>query len=286
MPTILITGSTGVVGQNAVRSLAAKPGVTVRAAFHTHPPEAERDNVQPVPVDYDKPETVRAAAADVDAVFLITPPVPGQGALACRMVDVLKGAGVPRMVRLSVIGADRPDAKFFLREHAEAESHIAASGIPCTLLRPGSFMSNFLSFFRPDPQGNMRMPLGNSGCSYIDPRDIGDVAAEVLTNDGHIGKAYTLTGPEAITMSQVAAAISDVSGRPIRYIDTPEEAVRQGMLAHGVPPPMVEGIMDLFADQKAGKVSLVTGAVQELTSRPARSFAEFARDYAQAWMEK
>jgi uncharacterized protein YbjT (DUF2867 family) len=285
MPTILVTGSTGNIGSRTIASLACKPEVTVRVGVHTRSAETQPGNVQAVEIDYEKPETVRAAATDVDAAFLITPSVPNQVDLAERAVNALKAASVPRLVRLSAIGADWEDAALFMREHRETEEQIVASGIPFTFLRPNSYMSNFLTYYRPDPEGNIRLPWGNAGVSLVDPRDVGEVAAQVLTANGHLGKAYTLTGPEAITVAEIASAISEATGRSIAYIDMPEEEMRQGMLAQGLPSVMVDALLDLFATNKAGKAAVVTETVREITGGPARSFKEFARDHAQGWKE-
>jgi uncharacterized protein YbjT (DUF2867 family) len=285
MPTILVTGSTGNIGSPTVETLASKPGVKVRVGIHERPAGSLPDNVEAVELDMDEPKTVIAAATGVDAAFLITPSVPNQIELAARAVDALKDAGVPRLVRLSAIGADWQDAALFMREHTETENEIVASGIPYTFLRPNSYMSNFLTFYRPDPDGNIRLPLGDAGVSYIDPRDVADVAAHVLTTEGHVGKAYTLTGPGAVTVDEIAAAISEATGRSISYVDVPEDAMRQGMLSQGLPPAMVDGVLDLFATNRAGKAAVVTETVPELTGRPARSFKRFARDHANDWKE-
>jgi uncharacterized protein YbjT (DUF2867 family) len=285
MARILVTGATGAIGSRIVQGLAAKPDVTVCAAVHVRPAEALPDGVEAIEVDYEQPETVRAAAEGVDVAYMVTPSVPGQVRLADRLLEGLKTAQVPRLVRQSSIGAERTDARDFMREHTETEHSIVASGIPHTFLRPNSFMSNFVAFYAPDPEGNIRMPWGDAGVSLVDPRDVADVATEVLTAEGHEGRAYTLTGPNAITVEQIAAAISDVTGRTVTYIDMPEEEMRQGMLSAGLPPVMVDPVMDLLAGNKAGETAVVTDAVQELTGHPARSFEEFARDFAEVWQQ-
>jgi len=283
MSTILVTGATGTVGASAVQALLGMPGVNVRAAVHSRPAQ-QAGNVEAVEVDYERPETVRDAAAGVDAVFMITPPVPDQTPLAQRVLEGLVAAGVPRLVRLSAMGAGIIDIAF-LRSHAEIERDIAASGIPATILRPNSFMSNFVAFNPPDQDGNMAMPLGDAGVSLIDPRDVGEVAARVLTSDAHVGKDFNLTGPEAITMHQIASTIGQVSGRQVRYIDVPADAMRQGMLGFGLPEPVVDALLELWATNRSGATAEVTNAVAELTGRPARTFAEFAREHAGAWQQ-
>ncbi|HYU79737.1 MAG TPA: NmrA family NAD(P)-binding protein, partial [Vicinamibacterales bacterium] len=160
---------------------------------------------------------------------------------------------------------------------------IRESGIPHTFLRPNSFMSNFLTHYRPHPDGNIRLPWGNGAVAHVDPRDVADVAAEALTTDTHLGKAYTLSGPEAITADQIASSISKATGQRIKYIDMPEEAMRQAMISSGMPPMMIEGLLNLWAAMKAGRLSDVTQTIPELLGRRARSFDQFARDHAGSW---
>jgi uncharacterized protein YbjT (DUF2867 family) len=282
MSTILVTGSTGTVGAATVQALSATPGVNVRAAVHSRPAQPT-GGAETVEVDYDRPETVRDAAAGADAVLMITPAIPNQSVLAGRMLEGLVAAGVPRLVRLSAMGADTGEGGPFIEDHGVGERLIAESGIPATILRPNSFMSNFVAFNPPDQDGNIVLPWGDAGVSLIDTRDIGEVAAAVLASDAHVGKAYALTGPEAITAAQIAAAIGEVTGRQVRYVDAPPEAMREGMLGFGMPEPLVDALLALWATNRSGATARVTGAVEEITGRPARSFAEFARDNAGAW---
>ena len=283
MPTILVTGATGTVGSSTVKRLGSLPGVAVRAAVHARPLTAQADNVAPIDVDYERPDTLRVAAEGVDVAFLITPGAPNQPELAERALEGFLAATLPRLVRLSVLGADRQDGRFFQQAHARTEQLIAASGIPHTFLRPNSYMSELQGFFAPDSEGKLRLPWGDAGVSHIDPRDVAAVAAHVLTTDGHNGKGYTITGPEAITTDRIASDISEVSGRRVEYIDMPEDVMRQGMLAAGLPQMMVDFLLDLHAAYKAGEMAVVTETVQQLTGRPATSFRVFARDHAQGW---
>ena len=285
MPTIFVTGSTGAIGSPTVRSLASKPGVSVRAGIHARRAKEPSAQVEWVAVDFMQPDTLRAAMAGIDALFMITPSVPNQVQLAERVLDAAKAARVPRMVRLSAIHADDPSIEF-IRQHAEIEKRIVDSGIPATFLRPNSYMTNFIHHHGPDAQGNIYLPWGQGGVSLIDPRDVADVATMLLTDGGHAGKGYTLTGAEALTVDQVASEIGQATGRTIRYVDVPEDATRQGMLGHGVPPIVVEPLMELFASCKAGRHAAVTPTFRELTGRAPRTFREFARDHAEAWASR
>lgn len=283
--TILVTGSTGTIGSKVVESLAVKPGVTVRAAVRSAPraQEMRRRNVASVDFDYGDAATIRAAVDGADAVFLVTPLVPNQAELATPLVDAAKAAGIKHLVKLSAWGADHEPGIQLGRWHREVERYVEASGIAYTSLRPNSFMDNFIHYYPPDKAGNIYLPWGQGACSFIDARDIAAVAALVLTTPGHAGQAYTLTGPEAVTIAQAADAIGEATGRTIRYVDVPEAAARQAMLDMKLPTWMVDGMMELHAIDKAGFGAGVTQAVPQLLGRPARRFQDFAHDHSAAW---
>ena len=162
------------------------------------------------------------------------------------------------------------------------EKHIEASGLAWTFLRPNNYMENFLSFHRPDAQGNIYLPWGSGACSFVAPTDVGAVAAVTLTTDGHAGKAYTLTGPEALTIGDAARILSDATGRAIRYVDVPESAAREAMLGMKMPESMVSALMELHAIDKAGYAAAVTPAVRDVLERPPTSFTDFVRELSRA----
>lgn len=286
--TILVTGATGTIGSEVVKALAAKPGVTVRIGVRS---AAKADklaaaSVVPVDFDYAKPETIAAAVKGADRLFLLTPFTADQVELARAVIEAAKAAGVKHIVKLSAIGADSEPGIQLGRWHREIEKLVEASGISYTILRPANFMDNFINYSPPGPDGNIYLPLGTAGVSYIDARDIAAVAAAVLTEEGHYGKAYDLTGPEAVTMAEVAKAIGEASGRSVNYVDVPEEAVSKAMLDMHMPKWMVDAMMELHGICKAGYASGISPLVKQLTGRTPRTFAEFARDRASAWKPK
>ena len=140
-------------------------------------------------------------------------------------------------------------------------------------------MQNFVTHFSPR-NGSIYLPWGNGTASFVDTRDIASVAAEVLTSDGHEGKIYTLTGPAALGIADVARILSEAAGRELKYVDVPEDAARDGMLQAGLPQWQVEPIMELHAINKQSRWSAVTSDIENVTSTPATDFAEFARDHA------
>jgi uncharacterized protein YbjT (DUF2867 family) len=286
--TILVTGATGTIGSEVVKALAAKPGVTIRVAVRSAA-KAEKllgANVIPVDFDYEKPDTIAAAVKGADRVFLLTPFTQNQVDLGKLLVGAAKAAGVQYLVKLSAVGAEIEPGIQLGRWHRAIEEHIEASGIAYTFLRPVNFMDNFIHYYPPAGDGNIYLPLGTGACSYIDSRDIAAVAAAVLTEEGHHGKAYVLTGPAALTTADAAKAIGAASGRDVHYVDVPEAAARKAMLDMQMPGWMVDAMMELHGIVKAGYASATSPLVEQLTGRAPRTFADFARDRAAAWTTK
>lgn len=286
--TILVTGATGTIGSRLVKALAGKKDVAVRVGVRD-PKKGEAlttGNVTAVALDWNKPETIAAALAGVDKAFLLTPFDDQSVRYGKSFADAAKAAGVSQLVKLSVIGSEQEPGILGGRWHREVEKYIQASGLTWTFLRPGFFMDNFIGYYPPDAEGAIYLPIGEGAVSWIDTRDIADVAAHVLTTEGHANKAYDLTGGAALTISQAAAEIGKVTGRNIRYVDVPESAAEGAMKGMGLPGWMVQVMMELHGICKAGYASGVSPAVGELLGRPPRTFAEFAKDYAAAWKPK
>lgn len=280
---VLVTGATGTVGAELVKNLSAR-GVAVRAAVHSAA-KAEKvrgPNVETVEMDLARPESVDAAFKGVDKAFLLTPGAQNMVELGQRMVDAAKKGGVKHIVRLSGFGADVEPGIQFGQWHRAVERHIEASGIAYTILRPNNFMQNFIVNY-PAAGGVYYLPLGDGKISYIDVRDIAAVAATVLTATGHEGKAYTLTGGEAISVSEVAQAISAATGKTFSYVNVPEEAARNAMKEHHVPDWMASALMELHAIGKAGYAAHISPDVEKITGGAPTLFSRFAKDNAGAF---
>lgn len=279
-PKILVTGATGTVGTEVVKQLA-ESGVEVRAAVRSIE-KAEKKfrhpNVESVEIEFNDPESLDAAFKGIEQVFLLTPFTDDQVDFAHMLVEAAHEHGVQHIVKLSVAGADLDPGIQFGRWHRETERCIKASGIPYTFLRPGSFMQNFINYFPPEG-GKIQLPLGEGKVSYIDVRDIAAVAAKALTEKGHEGKIYTLTGPEALSVAEVAEILSKVLGKHIEYVDVPEEEERHSMIEMGMPEWMADAMMELHRFGKAGHAAAVTDTVERITGKKPKTFLEFAKDY-------
>jgi uncharacterized protein YbjT (DUF2867 family) len=143
-------------------------------------------------------------------------------------------------------------------------------------------MSNALQWASPiKAQGAVFMPLGEGRVAVVDPRDIAAVAVKALTEPGHEGKAYDVTGPEALSMAEQVKIVGDAIGKPIRYVDIPEAAARGAMLRLGMPVPVADGLLELYARIKLGQAGAVSDTVERVTGRPARRFDAWVREHAQ-----
>lgn len=283
--TVLVTGSTGTIGTQVIKQLLAHPGVIVRAAVRS-PQKADGVRAlgaEPVEFDWSRPETLRAAVQGVDKVFLLTPFSPDQVELAQRLIDEAKAAGVKHIVKLSAFGCEYEPGIQLGRWHRAIEKAIEAAGVPYTFVRPNNFMENLVNYYPPAPDGNIYLPFGQGAVSWVDGRDVAAVAVAALLGSGHEGKAYPVSGSEALSMEQVAQILSEATGRTIRFVDVPEEAARGAMLGMQMPEWMVSAMMELHALNKANYASAVVPTVQEITGRAPRSFRDFARDNAAAW---
>ena len=279
---ILITGASGNVGKEVLKQIA-RTGVPVRAAFQSANKAATAPSgVEIVIMDYKAPDTVRAALKGVQRVFLVGPPTRDLPALERRAVDEIKRSGVSHIVKLSAMGGR---AATFPRQHADSEDYIKSCGVPYTFLRPNGFMQNLVIYNADtiNTQNAFYASQGEGKVSHVDLRDVGAVAVKVLTEEGHQGMAYTLTGPEAITNRRIAQILSEDAGREINYVDLPPEQLKQAMLGAGVPEWSADALVDLQRLYREDGASAVTRDVEHLLGRKPISFEQFSRDHRAAF---
>jgi uncharacterized protein YbjT (DUF2867 family) len=275
---ILITGASGNVGKEVLKQIT-QTGVEVRAAFQSVSKAAGASSgVEIVTVDYNQPETLRTALKAVERVFLVGPPTPQLPALERKATEVIAQSGVRHVVKLSAMGGREA---IFPQQHAQSEDYIQSTGVPYTFLRPNGFMQNMVNYNAPtiNAQSAFYGSEGDGRVSHIDIRDVAAVAVKALTEDGHVGKAYALTGPEALANKEIAQILSDEVRREIRFINLPPAQLKEALLSQGVPEWNADALLDLQRLYREGKATTVTRDVEQILGRRAISFAQFFRDY-------
>ncbi len=284
---ILVTGATGNVGSVLIPNLT-NLGANVRALVRDESKaQGLKDaGIEVVIGDLEKPHTLDAAFRGVDKVFLITPPNPNQVIQAKNGIEAAKRSGSPVIVRLSA-GAinEMPGAlPRVTRQHAEIDVMLEASGLPYTILRPHSFMQNTMMAAQTvASEGVVYLAIKDGKTGMIDVRDIVDVAVKVLTEDGHEGKTYALTGPASISFHDVATALSEALGKQVNYVNVPLEAARQAMVGMGLPEWVADAFGEYMIAFSEGYGDFTTDTVENITAQPARSYETFARDFAQVF---
>jgi len=283
--TLLITGATGNVG-GAVLNHLATTCVDLRMLAHDESKgQALRDRgVEDVVVgDFLKPETLGPALEGVSTIFLLTPINPEQVSQASNVVKAAKHSGnEARIVRLSVHQASHDAPTRISRQHAQIEDELTSSGLPYTLLRPQSFMQNTL-MVAPTiaAEGKIYQPFKDGKLGMIDARDIGEVAAKVLTEEGHEGKVYTLTGPAAISFYDVADALSEVLGKEVNYVEISLEKAKEAMLNRGIPEWRADALNEYAKAHSDGYSDFTSEDFEQLTGHPATPYKKFASDFEQ-----
>jgi uncharacterized protein YbjT (DUF2867 family) len=278
---ICITGAGGTLGSEVVRQLGRAPAPFRAAFFSSERAEAARaQGIEAVLIDYERPETLRAAFRGCDRLFLLGPNVVNQIALERNAVAAAKAAGVRHVVKQSVMGA--VESYSLAEVHRPIEKAIEASGMAWTFLRPNSFMQNAVTFMAGTirSQSAFYSATGQGRISHVDVRDVAAVAVKALTEAGHEGKAYTLTGPEALTYDELAAELSRVLGRTIRHVDLSPVELRSAMLAEGMPEPIADRLLDLERFYREGRASRVTRDVEQVTGSAPGRYPAYLRETA------
>jgi uncharacterized protein YbjT (DUF2867 family) len=287
--TVLVTGATGKTGRR-VAHLLAERGVAVRAASRT--PLSAHLGVEPARFDWSDESTHESALKGADAVYIVATHVAGNEDDLLGQIErfVARAAefGVGRTVLLSGYGVENLDPSNSMRR---VEVIVEGAATPATILRPCSFMQNFSESHwwgtarKIRQSSELAMPVGEYPMAHVSTGDIAAVAAIALTESGHEDKSYTLTGPESLTLIQVADIISAATGRQVRYVDPGRDAIRDGLLSEGAPPDVAEHMTSMYVwAATSGAMAAITDDYSTVTGRPPTSFASFAHSTAGAWM--
>ena len=281
---ILVTGATGTNGSDVIKTLAVR-GIPAKAMMRSVKDGGELPSgITAVEGDFDDGASLKQALVGVKRAFLLTPSTEHAEAQQLRFVEAATRAGVRHIVKLSQFAASPDSPVRFLRYHAAVEQAIRDSGLDWTFLRPNLFMQGMLQFAgMVRNKGIIAAPIGDARVSVVDVRDNAAVAAAALTEDGHAGKTYTLTGPEALTHAEMAARLSAATGRPITFVDASEDDMRRAMAGVKMPEWQIEGLIEDYAHYRRGEAVVIATGVDDATGQPPRAFDGFARDYADAF---
>jgi uncharacterized protein YbjT (DUF2867 family) len=276
---ILVTGATGTVGALVLKRLSAQ-GEKVRAFARTAQHKLNFPGVEFVQGDFRDPATFLTALDGVDQLFLLIPSSSDVENQQKAFVDAAQQCNVRHIVNLSQFGADEHSTGRFQRYHGQVEHYIRDSGIAFTFLRPNLFMQALLNFRSTiSAQGALYAPAGEGRVSLVDVRDIAAVAEHALTESGHEGNVYTITGPQALTHAEIATQLSETLGKPVHFIDISPDRMRETLLSFGMPPWQADGVVEDYNQYRNGEAADVTSTVKDITGREPHTFAEFARDY-------
>jgi uncharacterized protein YbjT (DUF2867 family) len=269
----LVLGGSGKTGSRVAARLT-RLGLGVRTAAR---------NGADVRFDWDDPATYRPALEDTGRVYLVAPVMRTDFAdQVSNFLDLAEAAGVRHVTYLSAFGIDQAPPQV---AHRAVELDLMGRGaVTHSILRPAWFMQNFSETFLKPADAVITVPTGDGAEAFVDAEDIAAVAAATLASPGaHAGAQYAPTGPEALTVSDAAAIIADVTGHPVKHDDIDRQAWLDGSVAAGVPAEYGEVLRMLTETMASGHGSQPNSDVQSVTGAPPVTFASFARRTAQAW---
>ncbi|TXL84589.1 NAD(P)H-binding protein [Streptomyces sp. IB2014 016-6] len=271
---ILVTGATGKSGRRVVSQLRAR-GLPVRAAAR---------NGEHV-FDWTDSRTWDSALEGVRSLYIVQ--LDGTK-LVRPFVERAVRHGARRIVLASGRGIDDPDyakdSGGVLDGILDSEAAVRESGLEWTISRPGWFAQNFSEGFFADAvrAGELRLPAGDGAASFVDAEDIAAVVVAALTEDGHAGRTYELSGPRAVTLAEAVATISTAVGREIRYVPVSMAEYVADLVHQGLPPADAEAFADVIEPLGKGTDAYVSDGIPQALGRAPRSFAEFAKSTAAA----
>jgi uncharacterized protein YbjT (DUF2867 family) len=278
---ILVTGASGNIGQPLIAALSA-----AKADFAVLRSKASAaDGIETRVASFDDVAALTQAFTGIDTLFLLFPLVENKLTLAKNAIAAAKAAAVKHIVRSSGAGADPTSAFPLSKLQGEIDALITASGIPSTLLRPGTFMQNYATYqAQAIKAGTIYMADGGQAQALIDTRDIAEIAAAILINPAaHTGKAYNLTGGVAFTGSEAAAIISKALGNTVKHVSISTEQAVETMRQWGMSAFTVDVLDSLNRVISAGYANGVSPEVENILGRKPRPFESFVQEQLAQW---
>lgn len=285
-PRILVTGATGTIGKELSIFLSAK-GVPFRAMVRSVDDArkiSELAGAELFEGDFNDEKSIKKALAGIEKAFLLTNSSELAEKQQTTFVEVAGKVGLPYIVKLSQWAASLDSPVRFLRYHAVVENLIRKSDIRHTFLRPNLFMQGLLGFRESiSKQGKFFGAIGDAKVSMVDVRDIAAAAGHALTETGHEGKTYNLTGPEALSHYEIAEKLSEVLERPVQFVDLSSKELRAMLAGIGFPAWQADGLVEDYEHYKRGEAAEVTSGVLDATGHTPLDLGHFVRDHIDAF---
>jgi uncharacterized protein YbjT (DUF2867 family) len=276
---ILITAATGQVGGQAAQELL-RTGRPVRALVRDPSRATDLSGAEIIAGSFEDEATLTRALDGVNTMLLAGRDSPDAVAQHRHVLDQARRAGVQHIVKLSAIGAAAGSPVALMREHFEVDEEVQQGPAEWTLLRPHLFMQNLLrAADAVRREGVVAAPMGHEHIPLVDTRDVGAAAAAVLADPGaHAGQVYALTGPEAHSYDEVAAALAAVAGRPVTYQPVSPDEQEAHLLAAGLPDWRAFDLAHI-ASAYSPRDNGVRPDLEQLLGRPPRPLSEFLEDH-------
>lgn len=278
---ILVTGGTGAIGGELLR-LLSQAGIPARALARNPDKGQKLPGITWIAGDLSKPETLPPAFEGVDKLFLLTHYYEDMIELQHNAIVAARAAGVAHVVKVSAFAATAHSKAPIGRWQYQVEQELKESGMEWTILQPHHFMQNLLDQLDYiTKEGKVYAASGDGLIPYVDLRDVAAVAFVTLTQPGHQGQTYVVTGGEALSYRTASQVIGEAIDRPIVFVDESQDQARARRIREGLPPKVMESALAIAAYQRAGgKTVTITTTVADLTGRPPRTFSAFAHEHA------
>ena len=279
MEKIIVLGATGNIGKAVLQNLRNQD-VEVYAAVRSESDfgRVESLGAKPIITNFTDQDSLNKALKGMQRVFLVTPLMQNPEAVTQLVINAFKENGLKHMVRSTASGADSNGQIQMARWAGASEDLIKESGINYTILRPASFLQNFINFHSHTikEHSGFYAPVGDAKYAMLDINDLGELAALALTSENHFGKTYELSGL-AYSNDEIANTLSEVFGKKVSYIDIPEEKAKESMLSNQMPEWMVNAMMELNYIIKQGWAAGYSEDFKRVTGKEytsAKSFFE------------
>ena len=284
---ILVTGATGNVGSLLVEKLQNKGADFVAGISPRHDPdEFEAKGIKAVVYDFKEPASLVSAMQGIDRLFALVPFTPYMVQNSADMVSAAQEAGVKYILRQSAIGADPDSDHALMKVQGTMDQGVIDSGIDYTIIRPNSFMQNYIFYYGSfiKKENTLYLSQGDGKSSMVDVQDVADVAAEILLDpQPHSGRIYDITGGKALTNQDVVEIISKATGKDVTYVPIDDSMAEMGMLQMNLPDWIIEKMMSLHRFIREGRATPVSNTVIQVAGHEPITFEQFAGMNADAW---